>query len=328
MRLARDVLTVEQRLDPSRWSPPVLDDGMASIDAWQGPWSRRVDDLTVDTKRSEMLAAFDVPCRVQGGTAPWQGTSPGHPWNVVGAKSPVVSVWNLSRPVVWEWFNAILPIERVALPDLVLREGDPLGSSDLGAIAINPGVELVEMIAFEQRNTLQLLGLAPLAVLNGVNVTCGYPSNGRGLYRYDLRKPWSKTLGGRTAANVPLSPFIIRGDELTAGQINHALFAALPNYSPDRPVGMASSTDGTWPGHPLRAGDILRLPASLIDRYRPGTKEHTVAVAAHQHGVVIGDKTTLGDPTSGPMTVACALDRRVGTIDLALSLSDFEVVTQ
>jgi len=74
---------VEQRLDPSRWSPPVLDDGMASIDAWQGPWSRRVDDLTVDTKRSEMLAAFDVPCRVQGGTAPWQGTSPGHPWNVV-----------------------------------------------------------------------------------------------------------------------------------------------------------------------------------------------------------------------------------------------------
>lgn len=67
---------------------------------------------------------------------------------------------------------------------------------------------------------------------------------------------------------------------------------------------------------------------ATLDRYRPGSPEHTVAAAMHDHGVMCGDKSSYGDPTKGRMVVACALDSRIGTVDLGLSMSDFEVVAQ
>lgn len=328
MKLTRDTLSDDELVDPRRWQPYVLDDSASSIDEWPGPWSRRVDDLPVDAARTRMLTAFDVPLSVKGGDRPGQGTSSGKPWNVVTGAERTQKVWDLARPIGGTLFAPKLPVERIALPDVVRRQGDPLGSSDLGLIVLRPGVELVEAIAFERRNAFQMWSLAPLAALNRIGLTVGYSGIKTGVYRYDLRKPWSKSMGGTSAAGLPKLPMLVRADELERGQIRHTLFFSLPNYSPDKPVGMASGTDGEWPGHPVRAGDILRLPAATLDRYRPGTAEHTVAAAMHEHGVMCGDKSSYGDPTVGKMSVSCALDSRIGTVDLGLSMSDFEVVAQ
>lgn len=324
-KLVRDTLPSKVKADPRLWEPYLCDDRAQSIDEWPGPWHDKVTGRQVDRGRTARLTEHDVPVSVTGGTTPWEGASSGKPWNMVDGAEKLTKVWNLSKKVTGPIWALKLPVEKLPLPDVVRRQSDPLGASDLGVILLRQRKELVEAITVEDRNPLQMLTLAPLAVLNGISWSLGYGGGGQGIYRYDLTKPWKPAMGGRTAAGVPVLPMLVRGDELDRGLIEHTLFCSLPNYSPEKPVGFATGTDGQQPGHPLRAGDILRLPAAFLDRWPVGSKEHTVARAMVDYGVMLGDKSGRDD---GSMVIGCALDRRIGRIELDLRLSDFEVVVQ
>lgn len=321
MRLVADTLDVETRLDPRRWEVPPLGDA-SSIDEWLGPWRHTVVGRQIDASRTSRLADWDIP--VDGGSAggsPWEGSSAGLPWNIITGSEKTQKIWNLSKPIKWSFLTPTFPIVRIPDPGVVRRQGDPLGSSDMGAILLQPRRRLIEMILLAHR-PVSLPGLL------GYPWQLGYDGGGTGVYDYDLTKPWVASMGGRTAANIPKLPLCIRPDELERGRIEHTLFGVLPNYSPEKPVGMASGTDGTWPGHPLRAGDILRLPAAHLDRFTVGSKEHTVATAMATYGVVIADKSTRGDPRDGRLGLSMAMDPSIGRVSLGLRLTDFEVVAQ
>jgi len=69
----------------------------------------------------------------------------------------------------------------------------------------------------------------------------------------------------------------------------------------------------------------LRLRPGIVDRWERGTPEHTVATAMTVHGIFVGDKH--GDSKAG-LKVTVAQDRRIGRIELGLTVRDFEIVTQ
>lgn len=324
MKLVRNTVDV---LRADKWVPYELADA-SSISNWVGPWQGRVNNLPVDVGRTSLLEEYDVPVSASGGNSPWQGTSYGHPYNVVDASVRPTTVWDLGRPITWNFFTPSFPTEKVPFPDVIRRQGDPLGSSDMRVIVLVENQRLYEMILFDYRP-------ASLPGAFGFPWQAGYSGGGRGVFNYDLTKRFRKGSGGTPAARVPKFPMIVRWDEIQRGYIDHTIFAVLPNYSSEKPAGWAEGTDGTWFGHPCRAGDILRLKQEVVGRFALGTSERILAQALSEYGAFVGDKSSHGDPRAGKLNLAVGLDRRfaegdgvIGPLgDLGLRLTDFEVVS-
>lgn len=317
--------------DWSKWPVPEMPD--VTVEPWAelDPfWRERVDERPVDHERTRALVDVDLPLRIGAGAAPWLGASYGSPFQLVDMTGPTTPVWDKSKPMTWRGFTPVPPIVNLPLPGLVRREGDPAGAFDLHWVGWDEHHDvLLEVITlrYSQWNRLQTFGRC--------DWVCGYAGGG-GVARWDTSRPWNAPgqPRGVVAAGFPKFPLIVRWDEIERGRIDHALFLAVPNYAPAR-VGGARGFDGDWVGHPLRAGETLRLRLEVVARFAPGSPARIIAQAMHEHGVVLGDRT---NPAKGVRTgiasVALTQDRRWAAGDEAhgplgdmdLHLTDFEVV--
>ena len=134
-RLVRDTINIAEW---AKWAPPELP-ALDAVDRWQGPWQRDITTLPRDDARTARLRDFDVPVAAAAGDAPWQGSTYGFPYNVASDNGEQLAVWDLAKPLAWNWFTPIPPITRIPIPaDVIRREGDPLGSSDMHVRIVTP----------------------------------------------------------------------------------------------------------------------------------------------------------------------------------------------
>ena len=324
-RLTSEV-DVQYTFDWAKWPVPE----QPPLPEWLGPWNNRIALNAVDGARTAALAKYNVPISVGAGKKPWNGSTYGMPFTLNDDKGPKTSVWDLSKPITWNWFTPTFPIHRVALPAHVRREGDPAGSSDLHVYLVDPvNKVLTEMI------------LVTKNIANGFKTlfqtqwTASYPGGGTGVVRWDMTKPYNaagQPRGGVVATQVPQAPMFVRWDEIQKGRIDHCVFGVLPNYSRDV-TGWARGSDGDQPGHPVRGGELLRLRSSKVADYAQGTPERIIAQALYEFGWFQGDRNGPGSGV-GQGTFPLTQDRRWaegdGKIpalgDMKLQLSDFEVV--
>lgn len=331
--------------DWNSWGVPEMPD-LSVIDRWLGPWQRRVGDLRVDDGRTIALQAWDVAIAVGTSASIWEGSASGTPVNVVKEDAKAVKILDLGGNNKISLFGSKFDTFKIPDPGVLLREGDPAGAHDVTAKVVvvdrnGDPRRLVEMIQINAPG-LHLVNTL-LANAAGAKFVCGWNTNGskgRGRYDYDLRKSWQPGDGGTSAGGAPNSPMLLRWDEIERGHISHCLFGVPANYSNEKPIGWARGTDGTWPGHPLRAGDIIRLTQPALDRIVDECGGHSseaiIARGMRDHGIWIGDKWTRGNPIDGPVKIKQTMDRRWGTgsdslnppTGLRLTLADFEVVVQ
>jgi hypothetical protein len=329
------------QLDWARWPVPQMPD--VPVEPWAGvPGSFWTDDITarpVDASRTARLVDHDVPITVHAGDAPWQGSTYGMPYQLVDGGGPLTPVWDASRPVVWNWFTPTFPIVRLPLPNVVRREGDPGGSSDLHWTGYDPARKMLWEVI-----TLSKPPFARWQTWGQADWMAGY-SGGGGVARWDTGKPWNAPgqPAGVVGAGIPKFPLLCRFDQavkaIASGDadadLGHAVFGILPNYNPGR-TGPARSSDGTMPESPIRAGERLRLPWHRAREYRAGTLERVIANTLARRGWVQADKNSLGTvPKTGFGAFFLSMDSRwakgAGPIiplgRLGLRLADMEVVT-
>lgn len=325
------------RWDWSKWRVPTMPD--VPVEPWQGVvdsfWRDDITQRPVDHERTRALVDYDVPITTGAGAPPWQGTSYGMPFQLIDANAPTTPVEDAAQGVRWEWyFNSwrdfgirrVPVIVHAPLPHPVRREGDPGAphNSDLHWYGYDPNAQVLwEAI------TLRTLGDRWLA---------GYMGGGPGLARWDCRRPWNAPgqPAGVVAGGVPQFPMICRWDEIRRGRIEHAIFGVLPNYAPAK-TGPARGSDGSLVGHPVRAGERLRLRRAAVERFSPGTAGRIIAQALYEFGWVQLDKNAVtGTPAKvGVGGFPLTQDRRwhegddkVGPLGkFELHLKDFEVVT-
>ena len=323
---------------PPGWAPEPCPDLAPSAVPWHDwltPWRTDITAAAVDEVRTAALSRPDLDTPIDLGVpnGVYQGAVRGMPLQVPGTDARAQLVLDRGRPPVirtetrrflfWTWQVPVSiehPIEAVTMPPVVRREGDPQGAWDQHAYLWRPDAgRLVEMIQLEH------------TPMFGAEWTVGWDGGGPGIAVWDTTKAWDAAgqPHGVVAAGIPHMPHFIRCDELARGQVRHAAFLALPNYGPGR-AGYARSSDGTDAAHPCRAGERLRLRPRVLDRFRVGTPERTVAEGLATYGAVVGDRTMHGvASTSGPGVIAATQDPRwkqFGWRGLGLRLSDFEVV--
>jgi len=314
---------------PAGWQPEQCPD--LTREPWDGtavPWRTPITAWSVDSARSIALTHADVNVKVDLGVPGpvWDGAVAGMPFQTV-ANQPTTPVWDLARPVTWNWFSPTFPIAHVPLPNVVRREGDPLGAWDRHAYIIDTGRNLLyELIQLDNTATNRF------RTWWTTEWCAGWNGSGPGVAVWNMSKAWNGAgqPGGIVAANVPHLPHFVRADELARGRITHALFMALADYAPGV-TGYARRSDGTARDHPCRGGERLRLPADAVKWYEPGTPERIVAQALHEFGVIVGDRNDhSGSATSKPGVIAAAQDPRLTAAwkGLGIRLSDLQVVTQ
>jgi hypothetical protein len=320
------------------WPVPTMPD--LPLEPWAGVagsfWRDPIVDRPVDTERTGALVDVDVPISAGAGAPPYDGATWGMPYQLVDSTTPTTPVWDASRPITWRWFTPTFPIANVPLPALVRREADPAGSvpSDLHWYGYDPaGRVLWEAIALAKPP------FARWTTWGRCDWTAGYSGGGPGVVRWDTSRPWNapgQPAGGIVAVGIPQLPLIARWDEVRSGRIRHALFGTLPNYAPGR-TGPARASDGTAYGHPVRAGERLRLRRSAVERFTPGTTARIVAEGLHEFGWIQGDRNAADPvaPRSGSGAFFLSQDRRWHTGDdlagplgeFRVRLSDFDAVT-
>ena len=314
------------------WPVPTMPDLTPDQVPWSGqdvPWRRPIASWPQDPVRTELLRRYDVKIVASAGNPPWKGTSYGMPYQIVTAKGPLTPVWNLLGAPVWSWswaqglVRSSDPIDRLPLPSVVRREGDPGCGPESDAHWY--GVDPTERRLYEAIS----LSKSPLNRLKtwGTTDWCS-----AGVAAWDTSRTWNAASQplGVVAAKVPQFPLVPRWDEIKRGRIDHAIFGVLPDYAP-QVTGWARGSDGTSPGHPVRAGEPLRLRRSVVDVHPAGSPERIICEALWQYGWVQCDRN---NATTGG--IALTQDRRwytgEGSIprlgELRVRLSDFEVVTQ
>ena len=315
-------------LDWSKWPVPE----MPAIPKWDGPWNKLISTNVVDEARTAQLAKYNMPIKVGAGTQPWAGSTYGMPFTLYNDKGPKTKVWDLSKPITWNWFTPTFPIHNVALPHKVLREGDPVGSSDKHVYLIDPANKVFTEMILVHKTPANIF-----QTLFQTDWTASYSGGGQGVVRWDITKPYNAPTQPKTgvvATAVPQTPMIVRWDEIQSGRIEHCVFGVLPNYAKEF-TGWARASDGNSPGHPVRGGEMLRLKGSRIKDYAMGTPERIIAQALHEYGWFQGDRNGPGSDV-GVGTFPLTMDRRwthgdgkiPGLKDMKLSLTDFEIVTQ
>lgn len=319
----------------------------APVPRWPGgPWEQTVVNRPTDAALTARLSTVDVPLKCSAGLPPWEGSTYGMPICSFNSKGHKTAVWDMSKPVTWNWFTPTFPITAIALPEQVRREGDPTGrGSDAHAYLHDPvNRVLTEMILVDKvpsvADTDAVSGIAAwvwrLRTFGHADWTCGYSGGGPGAVTWDLTKPWNVKTAPRgiVAANIPQAVLFAGWEEIVAGIIKHCLFLVLPDYNPGV-TGWARASDGRNAQHPLKAGAIVRLTPAAHRRISAlGQAEAVIATALRDYGAVLGDKK--GAPANGlgdgniPLTMdrrwAQGDDRIKPLGDMKLRLSDFEVV--
>lgn len=323
--------------DWSKWPVPQMSD--VPVEPWAGVagsfWTEDISARPVDPVRTAALPAFNVPIQAHAGGAPIDGTTSGMPYQIVDSKGPLTPVWDLGRPVTWNWFTPTFPISQMPLPNIVRREGDPGGSSDLHWTGYDPTNKVLwEVIALANPP------FARWSTWGRTDWVCGY-NGGIGFARWNTSKQWNAAGQplGVVGAGIPKFPLLCRYDQaaraIASGNpdatLGHAVFGMLPNYNPAK-TGPAQASDGTMPGHPVRAGERLRLPWSRAREFKAGTLSRVLANTLAVHGWVQADKNSFSTvPKFGTGNFWLSLDSRWAQGGLSypgfqINLSDFEVV--
>ncbi len=301
-----------------KWPVPALPPIAPEDVPWAGRtefWNTPCNAWATDFERTAALAAVDCDIRERAGNQPAAPSvaSYGLPYQLVDSvNGPFTKVWNT---------KSYGPV-RLPLPPMVRRQGDPFNYGDGKWIGYDPVAGwLYEAACLNKRWWTWIVG-------------CQWACDG--LFEWDTTVPWDspgQPAAGCVAAKWPLFPLVVRWDEVAAGRVTHAVHGTLPNYAPEK-IAPARGHDGMWPGHPVRAGERLRLKRSAVERFAPGTAARIVAEGLWEFGWCHGDKTTKGDPTKGHGSFQVAQDRRFvtgeGTVGpmgiMQLRLVDFEVV--
>lgn len=327
------------QFDWTRWPVPTMPDVL--VEPWAGVpgcfWTEDITARKVDTSRTNALPAFDVPINAHGGDAPWQGSSYGMPFQLIDSAGPTTPVWDQSQPIRWNWFVPTFPIVKVPLPNVVRREGDPNGSSDLHWTGYDPARRVLwEIITLRKTPRFLTWGQADWIASYGGGGVC--------YARWDCSKPWNAAgqARGVVAGCTPKFPLICRFDETARAiatgdpdaSLSHAVFGVLPNYGGGL-TGPARGTDGNMPGHPVQAGARLRLPWHRAREFKAGTPARILANTLARRGWVQLDRNdSTITPKVGQGKFSLSMDSRwvkgagpiVPLAPLNLRLSDFEVV--
>ena len=320
--------------DWTKWPVPTMPD--LTVVPWNGSdafWTKDITDRPVDAVRTAALASVNIPIRASAGAPPYAGSTYGTPYQMVDSTTTKkTNVWDLGRPVTWNWFTPTWPTVALPLPDVVRRMGDPGNSSDRNWIGYDEKrgklYETISMI-HSQMQRFKTLGQS--------DWTIGY-DGAVGAHIWNTNRPWSDPSQpkGATAASWPLLPMLCRWQEISEGVIRHAVNGALPNYSPTF-IPPARGSDGTDASYPIRCGDLLRLKQSKVESFPTGSPARIIAQALHVHGWFCSDKNWAfksdGKPDFGAFPLS--MDKRwttgegnipaLGTFEV--QLTDFEVVT-
>ena len=230
------------------------------------PWTARVVDRMVDSTRTAQLSPFDNRVRVGGGV----------PLQV--AANRTTRTLNRSQPGTWTnpWPSVPMPFPLAVWVDQK--------TTDFMWFGIDPARniywEAVEVGPFGlfqwQASSLWAMGSVRI---------------------YDLNMPWDRQQRSITGGGLPMWPMVpsIEALDAGAGGVQHALhFVVSGGYSSEPSIPPARKSDGTRPGHPLRAGARLRLTAEAFDRLSAdvhGPHDAALLWALHVYGAIVNDRT-------------------------------------
>ena len=327
---------------PEGWEPEQCPDLRPDQVPWgdrpakEAPWRADISTAPVDVERTKALSRRDIDTGIDLGVPNgiYGGSIGGMPLQIPGpgaraqrvldrGRDRIVTSWKIdfwwgNQHIQWWPTTWVDPIEAVTLPAVVRREGDPFSAYDRHAYILRPDAHLlVEMIQLEHLPT------------EAADWVAGYTGGGPGIAMWDTSKAWNVAgqPRGVCAAEVPHSVHFARYDEILRGEIDHALFFAMPRYNPGF-TGYARHSDGGDSGVPLRCGERIRLTQKAVDRviakHGPKSMEAIVARGLRKHGAILGD-------TGGTVGFVATQDPRWirnGWKGLGTRLSDFEVVDQ
>lgn len=331
--MARTVYEVDfgkYALNWDAWTPAPCPD-MSDCPMWpvNAPWKMLLDDpaFVVDDKRTEALSTFTTSYTDRQGQEvvevigekgircqlrETRGGTFGHiPWHRLDkiAKVSTNRVYEASVP--GSWWN-LFPSKNVVLPESepVRRFGDPTAT---GTDAQYFAVDKTRNLYYE------------VSAFGPSWFPFKWRADRISIWRLD--QDWqSQTKLGVTGAKIPLLPMIPKIEEYETGKIEHALHFIAAEYSPDGLVPPARGTDGDVPGHPLRAGERLRLRSDRVAAVlgdNPTKHDEALVYALINYGYILTDRTAIEVPHS----MRQPQDPRLNvTIDLRLN--DFEVVRQ
>lgn len=291
---------------------------ISGLDLWKSfnpGWLKDVTHFPVDQQRTFLMTGWDDVIRTDTTKGTRNGVHGGAPFqrlDQIPVRSTKVYVAK-QNPSLFNLFPSI----NVPLPDYVpgdrntvlRRFGDPtVAGSDAQSFLILP---LTDSSGFYYELSAFGPSIFP------------YPFRADRVEVWDLAKDWRTQARGITGAKVPFLPMLPTFEEYETS-INHALHFVAAGYAPEL-TGIARSTDGTIVGHPLRAGERLRLKQSSADRLLGSSTitkhDRTLVQALLTYGMILTDKTGLDVPHN----LRQPMDPRV-EVKLPIRLVDFEVV--
>lgn len=289
--------------DPLPYLPNVSD-----LDWWSSfkdpnpmkNWTTDISSLPIDNVRTNKLAYIteNVRCRREPEPVPILNGVP-----LQLANTRTTKVYEAKATPSWNnWF----PSRQVPLPEVVYI----LSNTDEQWFGIDP----VNQIYYE----CSAIGPTPF----------GWPAPWRAdnICIWDLKRDWRLQKTGITGAKLPLWPMVPKIEKLLAGvELGHSLHFVAAGYEKDL-VGIARATDGPFTnGHPLRAGERLRLRKDRIPTAK-NPQEQSLITTMLTRGLIVTDRTRWDALTPGH-SIRLPIDPRV-SINLELSITDFEVILQ
>ena len=266
--------------------------GVSWWDQFLPPWRQAIDGRAVDVERTAELVEHDDRVR----------TNPGVPLQLAGPK--LHRVQHRSQPGTWK-----NPIPTVPLPlrDEVWVEQR---TTDHNWFAVDPDRGLY----------YEASEMGPVFFWASTPWKAGY------IRVYDLNQRWDAQRPSITGGGLPMWPMTPRVEDLNAGEggVQHALhFIVSGGYSSEPPIAPARKTDGTRPGHPLRAGARLRLTEAAYYQLMARAKtahDRAVIWALRHYGAIVNDRTA---PVGHAIRFGASPDLN---LTLQLKLIDFELV--
>lgn len=282
--------------------PVLIGDRLRSIPdtskvTWWGqylpPWRQPVDSRQVDDARTAELVAHDDLVRV----------NPGVPLQLAGDRTH--RVFHTSEPgTLWNPF----PTVPLPLQDMTWVEQH---TTDHNWYAVDPDRGLY----------YEASEMGPVWFFLSSPWKAGH------IRVYNLNERWDAQKPSITGGGLPMWPMVPKLAELDAGEggVQHALhFVVSGGYSNEPHIPPARKSDGTRPGHPLRAGARMRLTEAAyyqLSARAQTAHDRAVLWALFHYGVIVNDRTA---PVGHAIRIGADPAIR---LTVQLRLTDFEVLT-
>lgn len=328
--------------DMLAWRPeplPDISDVLAEWDRFDPFWRADRSDEPVDELRT--LALWDRwnhSVRLPTGSRPSVSRS-GVPWMRVDDGFVGVDVHDASKPPTL-WPFDLFPSVRVRLPKRprpVLRFGDPNPThlGDFTVCIVDPARGEVWDITAMGPSGVYVPGVLHLPL--GRDWRCSRA------VRWRVDRDWRDTPGSTVAAGFPKLPMTVSFEMLEGTAQAAAIQLVAPHYNSDllptgkRWVNDARKTDGATPGHPLWAGDRLRLRRDFELPDTATAHDRALVSILQRQGCVLADINDHAGPNAMAgfrgtwMPEVAGYELRVARdprIDLSVELEakDFEVL--